>query len=148
MRADGGATSADRFVDETLRLRQSEYLYRTTSQAIDFEGFAIPAGWLVRLCIRESHTAADAFERPHEFDPDRFLAAPYPPERYQPFGIYEHACIGAAVTKTVGRVFVEGLAGGFDAAVVRDGPMELGLHHHGHWTPSRRLGIRLTPRAS
>jgi cytochrome P450 len=142
-----GTTPADRFVDETLRLRQSEYLYRTAAGPIEFEGFSIPMGWLVRLCIRESHTAAATFERPKEFDPDRFLNATYPPERYQPFGIYEHACIGAAVTKTVGRIFVEELAGGFDVSVVRDGPMELGLHHHGHWAPSRRLAIRLTPRS-
>jgi cytochrome P450 len=100
------------------------------------------------LCIRESHTTADAFDRPKEFDPDRFLGTTYPPERYQPFGIYEHACVGAAVTKLLGRIFVEGLARRFDLIVVRDGPMELGLHHHGHWAPSSRLAIRLTPSPS
>ncbi|HJR53882.1 MAG TPA: cytochrome P450 [Gemmatimonadota bacterium] len=144
--AFGGTTAADRFVDETLRLRQSEYLYRTTADVIEFEGFAIPRGWLVRLCIRESHTAADAFEHPKEFDPDRFLDATYPRERYQPFGIYEHACVGVPLTKAVGRIFLEQLAGGFDWEVLRDGPMELGLHHHGHWRPSSRLGVRLAAR--
>ncbi|HET6363161.1 MAG TPA: cytochrome P450 [Gemmatimonadota bacterium] len=139
-------TAADRFVDETLRLRQSEYLYRTTADAIELEGFAIPRGWLVRLCIRESHTAADAFDRPREFDPDRFLNATYPRERYQPFGIYEHACVGVPLTKAVGRIFLEQLASGFQWEVVRDGPMELGLHHHGHWRPSSRLGVRLAAR--
>ncbi len=141
-----GTSPADRFVDETLRLRQSEYLYRTTADAIEFEGFAIPRGWLVRLCIRESHTAAEAFDRPREFDPDRFLNATYSRERYQPFGIYEHACVGVPLTKAVGRIFLEQLAAGFHWQVVRDGPMELGLHHHGHWRPSSRLGVRLAAR--
>ena len=142
-----GATSlADRFVDETLRLRQSEYLYRTTSDAIEFEGFAIPAGWLVRLCIRESHTSPDVFERPKEFNPDRFLNTTFSQEQYQPFGIYEHACIGVVITKTISRIFVEQLATGFDLAVARDGPMELGLHHHGHWKLNSRFRMRLTAR--
>lgn len=144
-RRHGGTTAAERFVDETLRLRQSEYLYRTTADALEFEGFAIPRGWLVRLCIRESHTAADAFERPKEFDPDRFLGTTYPRERYQPFGVYEHACVGVALTKAVGRTFLEELAR-FHWEVVRDGPMELGLHHHGHWRPSSRLRVRPAPR--
>ena len=135
-----------RFVDETLRLRQSEYLYRTASDLIRFDGYTVPAGWLVRLCIRESHTSEDAFERPYEFDPDRFLGRTHPPERYQPFGIYEHACLGIGITRTIGRIFVEQLTTGFQWSIARDGPMELAPYHHRHWTPSRRFEIRLTPR--
>jgi cytochrome P450 len=139
---------AGRFVDETLRLRQSEYLYRTTSGDIQFEGFSIPAGWLVRLCIRESHTSGEVFRCPHEFDADRFLHTSYSQDQYQPFGIYEHACLGIGITKTIGRIFVEQLASGFDWEIARDGPMELGLHHHRHWAPSSRLEFRLTPRGA
>jgi cytochrome P450 len=134
---------ASRFVDETLRLRQSEYLYRTTADAIEFENFSIPAGWLVRLCIRESHTAADVFERPHEFNPDRFLSATYAQDQYQPFGIYEHSCMGVSLTTTICRTFVEQLVSGFEWTITRDGPMELGLQHHRHWTPSSKLEIQL-----
>ena len=135
-----------RFVDETLRLRQSEYLYRTTSDPVRFDGYSIPAGWLVRLCIRESHTSEDAFERPHEFDADRFLGKTFSAERYQPFGVYEHTCLGIGITRTIGRIFVEQLTTGFDWSIARDGPMELAPYHHRHWTPSRRFEIRLTPR--
>lgn len=142
----GPAGAAERFVDETLRLRQSEYLYRSVARPLRFEGYSIPAGWLVRLCVRESHTSDASFPRPHAFDPNRFLGAAPPLDRYQPFGIYEHACLGVAVTKTIGRVFVGQLASGFELTVTRDGPMELGLHHHAHWRPSRRLEVRLVPR--
>jgi cytochrome P450 len=144
-RASGADGAAARFVDETLRLRQSEYLYRTTSAPIRFEGYSVPSGWLVRLCVRESHTSPQAFDRPLAFDPDRFQGGTPSSERYQPFGIYEHACLGVGITKTVGRILVECLSAGFDWEVTRDGPMELGLHHHRHWTPSGRLEMRLTP---
>jgi cytochrome P450 len=141
--ASRAETAAGRFVAETLRLRQSEYLYRTTSDAIRFEGFLIPSGWLVRLCIRESHTRAEVFECPHDFDPDRFLGTTYSQQQYQPFGIYEHACMVVSVTGTISRIFVEQLVSGFDWAIVQDGPMEPGLRHHRHWRPSCRLRINL-----
>ena len=144
-RGEGAGGAAGRFVDETLRLRQSEYLYRTTSAPIRFEGYSVPSGWLVRLCVRESHTSPQAFDRPLAFDPDRFQGGTPSSERYQPFGIYEHACLGIGITKTIGRILVECLAAGFDCEVTRDGPMELGLHHHRHWTPSGRLEMRFTP---
>ena len=113
------------FVDETLRLRQSEYLYRTTSAPLRFEGWSIPAGWLVRLCIRESHTRPEAHVRPYMFDPERFRDGLPPLERYQPFGIYEHACLGMALTRTLGRIFVERLALGFDGEIRREAHLRL-----------------------
>jgi cytochrome P450 len=138
--------AAERFLEETLRLRQSEFIYRTVADPIRFEGYSIPAGWIVRLCIRESHTSPEAFFRPREFDPDRFLGTGPGADCYQPFGIHDHTCLGIAVTRTIGRIFVERLATGYEFEVVRDGPMELGLHHHGHWRPSARFHIRLLPR--
>jgi len=140
-----GETLTDRFVKETLRLRQSEYLYRTVAQPIEWKDFSIPAGWLVRLCIRESHVDADVFDRPTEFDPDRFADASFSLQQYQPFGIYEHACMGAHVTAMFGRILVQELAGRYACTTVQDGPMEPGLHHHNHWRPSSRLKIRLEP---
>lgn len=138
--------AAERFLDEALRLRQSEFIYRTVADPIQFEGYSIPAGWLVRLCIRESHASPEAFRRPRDFDPDRFLGAGPGPDRYQPFGIHDHTCLGIGVTRTVGGTLLERLATGYELEVVRDGPMELGLHHHGHWRPSRRVELRLLPR--
>ena len=143
-----GGTLADRFVKETLRLRQSEYLYRTVAQSIEWNGFSIPAGWLVRLCIRESHVDAEIFDRPTDFDPDRFSGTTFSQQEYQPFGIYEHACMGAQVTATFSRVLVEELAERYSCSIVRDGTMEPGLHHHNHWRPSSRLRVRLEPVSS
>ncbi|MEJ2085843.1 MAG: cytochrome P450, partial [Acidobacteriota bacterium] len=143
--ATSGESLADRFVKETLRLRQSEYLYRTVAEPIKWKGFSVPAGWLVRLCIRESHVDANVFDRPTEFDPDRFADASFSLQQYQPFGIYEHACMGAYVTAMFGRILVQELADRYACTTVRDGPMEPGLHHHNHWRPSSRLKVRLEP---
>ena len=49
------STLAARVVLETLRLRQSEFIFRATLQDIEFRGFLIPRGWLVRICVWESH---------------------------------------------------------------------------------------------
>ena len=134
---------ADCFVRETLRLRQSEYLYRTVAQTFEFEGFTIPRGWLVRVCIRESHVDPRIFENPRDFDPERFAGSTFTQQQFQPFGIYEHACMGVGVTATLARILVLELASRYDCVTVVDGPMELGLHHHDHWRPSSRWTVRL-----
>ena len=55
------------------QLAQSEYLFRRANNAIQFRGVVIPAGWLVRVCIREIHRDPAVFTNPDRFDPDRFL---------------------------------------------------------------------------
>ena len=67
------AATSTRIVMETLRLEQSEYLYRETTRDIEHKGVVIPRGWLVRLCVRESHQDPAIFANPDVFDPDRFL---------------------------------------------------------------------------
>ena len=79
LRAEGasavqdGASLSARFVMETLRLEQSEHLYRVAAQEIRHNDMVIPRGWLVRVCVRESHQNPSVFEEPARFNPDRFL---------------------------------------------------------------------------
>ena len=54
-----------------------------------------------------------------------------------------YAVVGGGVAGAATAVHLRKL--GFDGEIRRDGPMELGLHHHRHWAPSRRLRVRLTP---
>ncbi len=140
------ASQADRFVAETLRLRQSEYIYRTATGPVRVDGHLIPPGWLIRFCIRESHTDPAVFEDPLRFDPDRFLRS-WSQDEYQPFGMHDHACLGVQMTRTVSRICLETLVSQHDWALVSDGPMELGLQHHRHWKPSSRFRLRLSARA-
>ena len=66
---------ATAFVMETLRLEQSEFLYRRVVAPIDIDGRTIPAGWILRLCVNEAHRDPAVFPDPDRFDPRRFLAA-------------------------------------------------------------------------
>ncbi len=132
-----------RVVLETLRLEQSEYVVREAVQEIRLNGYVIPKGWLVRICVRESHRSAEVFEHPHRFDPDRFLTREFSGAEYAPFGIFRATCLGASLTVTLGRIFVSEFANHFDWQVVRDGPREFRAFH---WRPSSNFRMRLVGR--
>ena len=143
---EGGALSlSTRVVMETLRLEQSEYLYRATTSDVSHGGMVIPKGWLVRLCVRESHQDPAVFEHAQTFDPDRFLHRSFARREYAPFGAgLRHACLGEELTKTVGGIFAEELARGYHWQSVADGPAEHSAWRH--WRPSSAWRIVLTPR--
>jgi cytochrome P450 len=145
-RQDAESTDlAARIVKETLRLEQSEFLYRKVVAPIQVDGFTIPAGWLLRVCVQESHRRDDIFENPDTFDPDRFRRTDYSWKAYSPFGLDSHACMGVPITHFVGRLFVEELATRYDWTVVQDGPLERGNRHRQHWRPARSLRATLRP---
>lgn len=133
---------AGRIVRETLRLEQSEYVYRRAKRDVQFRGFRIPRGWRVRVLVREGHRDPAHFEDPERFDPNRWLAAGKPGALYQPFGIDAHACIGTSVTETLTCLVLTELARNYDWDVVSDGPREYGW---AHWQPSSKLRIVVTP---
>jgi cytochrome P450 len=144
---DGNESGVDtlptRIVMETLRLEQSEQLYRVADRQIDHRNFVIPQGWLVRLCVRESHQDPAVFDRPDEFDPDRFACRSFSRREYSAFGgALDHACLGEGLTMMVGRVFVEELSRGFAWHTTADGEYEYGPWRH--WRPSSnwRVSIR------
>jgi cytochrome P450 len=138
---------AKRIIMETLRLEQSEFLFRRAGVDLVCEGFVIPRGWLLRLCIRESHRSPDIFAQPDAFDPDRFLRRAHPRSEYSPFGLHtsRHVCLGEQITRTVGCVFLEELVSGYDWRVVSDGPREF---DGWHWTPGSRFRIHVAPRTT
>lgn len=136
---------ADRVVSETLRVEQSEYLYRSTIKDIHFDGHLIPKGWMLRICIREGHRDPRTFDQPDEFNPDRFLDRQFAISQYAPFGLFRHRCVGAQLTQVVGRLFVTVLAENFDLAIVRDGPRE---HPRFHWEPHRNFSVAVMRRPS
>jgi len=134
---------ADRIVKETLRLEQSEYLYRRVTSDIEIGDTVIPKGWLLRICIRDGHQDSAVFEHPESFNPDRFLGRKYEHSEYAPFGLYRHMCVGAQLTQAIARSFVAELARGFDCQAVEDGPPE---HPRFHWEPNARFRARLRER--
>jgi cytochrome P450 len=139
-------SAARRVVLETLRLEQMESILRQTTRDISWQGYVIPRGWRVRVCVRESHRDQRLFPEPERFDPDRFRDKQPTSETYSAFGTAatRTSCLGPGVTLTLGKIFVRELVEGFDWAVERDGPPEFsGIH----WRPSARFQIRLRSRS-
>ncbi len=143
VREDASGDLARRVVLETLRLHQSEFIQRRVLEPVEIEGHTVPAGWFVRLCVRESHRDPEVFADPASFDPDRFAGRRLSRYEYSPFGRLEHRCIGETLTLALAGTFVSELARGYDWTVVRDGPPEFNRYH---WRPSRRFRVRLEPR--
>jgi cytochrome P450 len=141
------ADLSDRIVLETLRLAQSEYLYREIVEDFQFDGFTMQRKWLLRICVRESHGDPNVFHDADTFDPDRFLNHSFDSSQYSPFGFGPHACNGVHLTMMIARSWIESLCGGFDWSIVRDGPVEREFRHWSHWRPSRSLAISVAPRA-
>ena len=142
-----------RVVLETLRLEQSEFLYRRVLRPLTIDGYTIPAGWLLRVLVQESHRDPEVFAAPDTFDPDRFLQRSFDKSEYAPFGADVHGCMGARLTLFLGRVLAEELCHGFEWTITQDGPLERGTRHRHHWRPSslRRVVMRertATPNAA
>jgi cytochrome P450 len=145
LESSGRAPSlASRVVSETLRLQQSEFVMREIVQPFRHRGFQFPRRWLLRVCVHESHRNAENFDRPHEFDPDRFLGTPPSRDQYGPFGLDRHACVGEPLARAMAEAFAGALSG-CDWEVASDGPTE--LNDWRHWAPSPRFRVRLTARA-
>jgi cytochrome P450 len=132
-----------RCVKETLRLHQSEYLYRRVLQEIPVDDYVIPKDWLLRICVRESHRDPRVFEQPNEFKPERFLDRRYSRTDYSTFGASRVSCLGEHLTLAMGQIFVEELARNVKSTTVEDGPLEF---RRWHWRPSSKWRVRMARR--
>jgi len=132
-----------RMAIETLRLEQSEHIYRKVMKPIEVGGYRIPAGWLFRICVRESHRNSPAFADPKSFNPDRFLNRAHPPNEYAPFGMFRRRCIGVDTAEVVGSILVRVLVENFEWQTLDPGTPEF---RGWHWTPGSGFAVRLTRR--
>ncbi len=141
LRRGGDDRDAEAIVHETLRLHQSEYLFRHAARTVESEGVNVPAGGLLRLCVAESHRDRESFSDPELWDPCRFLDARPPRDAYMPFGAPGTSCLGAAVSIAVARAFVGQLCA-YSVTCAADGSHE---HDGWHWRPSRHFRVLLEP---
>jgi cytochrome P450 len=139
---------AERIVMETLRLEQSEYIYRVVKSPMALDQYRIPAGWRFRLCVRESHRDPAVFQNAESFDPDRFLGRKGNRSEYSPFGTDRHACIAVQSSHAIGQILVEELARNYQWKITRDGPRHRSPRHWHHWEPSSRFALSISRNSS
>jgi len=135
-------TRAREFILEVLRLDVSRYVYREAVADCQVGPYRVPAGWLVRVCLREAHRDPQFFDRPLEFDPGRFAASHFGPDRFWPFGTALHACFAEHFVMAIAERFLLTLAA-HDVRVVADGPDERVNRHWAFALPSRQLRVSL-----
>ncbi len=130
---------------ETLRLAQSEYVYRSVEEPIGVDGFVIPAGWLLRICVAESHLLDPPFVDPLRFDPGRHVRSRTARSEFSPFGLDAHSCLGARLTLELGRCLVEAFADYVPTVEASERPSR-GNRHWRHWGVGPDFRLLLTPR--
>ncbi len=131
------------FVYETLRMDQIERLGRVINEDVVFEGYSIPKGASVRLCIWESHKDPEVFPEPFTFDRNRFLEKNYSLKEYAPFGIDHHRCPLGQVAIRMSMMVVKTLAENYRIHPLGDGPAHRSPFH---WQPAQSFSVRLEPR--
>ena len=108
--AAGDGYYIDAVVAESLRLRPPlPFAPRTLAAEADVGGRRLPAGTMVVACIYLLHRNPDVFERPDEFDPERFTGARPDPRRWAPFGGGGRRCLGAGFATTELRTMLSAL---------------------------------------
>jgi cytochrome P450 len=125
---------------ETLRLEQSELLYRAVRSDITYESYFIPKGTILRVCLWEGHKDPSVFPDPFRFDPDRFIGRSYRIDEYAPFGLDKRRCIAANLVVALTSIFIEILLKRFVFTVTRDGPPKYGAYH---WEPNPEFSISI-----
>jgi cytochrome P450 len=129
------------FIQETLRMDQSERLIREVTDDFIFENFRFPKSWRVRICLWESHKNADNFPQPFEFEPERFLSNPPSRNSYSPFGLDRHQCPFSEIAVTLGTVFLQYLTQEYRVSALNDGS---GIRGAYHWEPPTDFTILLS----
>ncbi len=98
----------DQVIDETLRLYPPIHLgSRIAAQALEFQGYPIPAGQRVLYSIYLTQRDPRWWQNPTTFDPERFTpeqARQRPAYTFLPFGGGARNCIGTAFAQVEAKV--------------------------------------------
>ena len=138
---DGVPPLARAIVQETLRMEQSEYLMREVQREFRHAGFRFPAGYLVRVCVRESHRLDPAVADADTFNPGRFLDGGLPRRHFSPFGTGATACPGEHLALLIGSIFLTELSRRYRWEATASGAPEFGGFH---WRPGPGCRLRAT----
>lgn len=124
-----------------------------------FEGYTIPKGTTVLACVYSIHLREDDYDKPGEFNPDRFLANPYG-VKYEvsedegrratyTFSVGRRMCPGEDFAKTIILTSAAKLLWAFDFDTKDGRPPDLSWetgYRSGLTNPPEGFEPRLTPR--
>lgn len=137
---------AQAFVQETLRLNQTERLLRHVRESFVFEGNLFPKGSIARLCLWESHKDEELFPSPFEFNPQRFIDRKFTLDEFAPFGVGSHRCPLGTLSIQIARLYLFSLAEHYQLEGIENGPPFRGI---AHYEPAKEFRVRLiTPQKS
>jgi len=113
-------TFTRKVIDETLRLHAPMLFTRRTRREVTLAGVTVPEGAEIGYSPRAVHRAADLYDAPRSFDPDR--AGPddgtdRPRGAYFPFGTGPHRCVGEHLALTTMTVALATLAARWDLRI-------------------------------
>jgi cytochrome P450 len=114
-------------LEELLRFYSVGWLIPRTLVADDvLDGVRIPAGSTVIVSPYLTHRLESIWERPHEFDPERFAPEHGPRHRfsYLAFGIGRHQCLGSHLFSVECRLIVAALLRRFRPVLATPQPVE------------------------
>lgn len=99
------AGTANLVIDELMRLATPiPFTARVTTQAVELDGFPLPAGSRVLLVIAAANRDPRVFEHPGSFDKNRS------PNPHLAFGMGPHLCLGAPLVRAAGGALLRELA--------------------------------------
>jgi cytochrome P450 family 135 len=111
---EGDEAYLDAVVKEVLRVRPVLAITpRKVTQPYELGGWTLPPGVHVTPCIYLAHRRPEAWDRPAEFRPERFLDGAPAPYSYIPFGGGIRRCVGAAFATLEMKEVLRALAGRF-----------------------------------
>jgi cytochrome P450 len=111
---------------ETMRLYPPVYvLFRQAEVPVSFSGYRLPEGSLVALSQWVCHRDPRYFDRPTQFDPDRWLEPTHPTYAYFPFGAGPRSCIGKGFTMLEAPIIAALVAREFELRRIDEEPLEL-----------------------
>ena len=123
---------------------------RLTAEPVEFDGYRIPRGWIVRYCIPLTHFLPDIFADPQRFDPDRF-----PPPREEDkripynligFGAGPRHCTGRPFTLALLSALAVTIMQGYDWTVLPGQDLTPVLDNKTTFKPEGRSWVEFVPR--
>ncbi|XP_020583988.1 cytochrome P450 87A3-like [Phalaenopsis equestris] len=97
-------------INETLRLANiAPVIFRKALKDIHINGYTIPAGWGIMICLLAVHLNPDLYEDPLTFNPWRWKDTPEKSvgtRNFMPFGLGMRLCVGAQFTKLEMAIFL------------------------------------------